>query len=39
VAGAIEVHDVACRHKDMTLAGSIAGRGPIVAARLQELNP
>ncbi|MGW0807866.1 amino acid adenylation domain-containing protein [Nonomuraea sp. NPDC002799] len=38
LAGAIESHDVACSHKDMTQPGPIAEIGAIVAARLQELN-
>ncbi|GAA2213769.1 non-ribosomal peptide synthetase DhbF [Nonomuraea monospora] len=39
VTGAIEAHDVACSHKDMTQPGPIAEIGAIVAARLQELDP
>ncbi|MEV0390224.1 amino acid adenylation domain-containing protein [Nonomuraea sp. NPDC050643] len=36
VSGAIETHDVACGHKDMTRPGPIADIGAIVAARLRE---
>nr|SBO95960.1 hypothetical protein BN4615_P5476 [Nonomuraea gerenzanensis] len=36
--GAIEAHDVACSHKDMTRPGPIADIGAIVAARREELE-
>ncbi|GAA3441684.1 amino acid adenylation domain-containing protein [Planomonospora venezuelensis] len=39
VTGAIENHDVACSHKDMTQPGPIAEIGAIVAARLKRPNP
>ncbi|MEV4114806.1 amino acid adenylation domain-containing protein [Nonomuraea sp. NPDC049695] len=38
VTGAIDNHDVACSHKDMTQPGPIAEIGAIVAARLEELG-
>ncbi|MFD0475766.1 thioesterase domain-containing protein [Nonomuraea thailandensis] len=38
VTGAVETHDVACGHRDMTQPGPIADIGAIVAARLRELG-